>query len=199
MENIRCDCELCKQKPVGPGTPEKVNLIIEIQRGGGRNKYEFDKDTGRLTLDRVNGTTAAYPTDYGYIPGTLCDDGDPLDALLLIDESVVHGAVVPARPIGVLYMVDEGEGDEKLVCVPADDISKQHINELSDLSDEGANFKKVVEQFYKHYKDWKNDWQGVSVEFKGWGDAAQAKQIVVDSAARASGKSPEVAPEPSTL
>ena len=170
----------------GSNAPETVNLIIEIQRGGGRNKYEFDKNTGRLTLDRVNGTTATYPADYGYIPGTLCEDGDPLDALLLIDESVVHGALVPARPIGVLYMIDEGEGDEKLICVPANDISKQHINGLSDMSDKGENFKKVVEQFYEHYKDWKNDWQGVKVEFKGWGEADEAKRVVRESIARAS-------------
>lgn len=169
----------------GSAPPEEVNLIIEIQRGGGRNKYEFDKTTGRLTLDRVNGTTATYPADYGYIPGTLCEDGDPLDALLLIDEPVVHGAVVPARPIGVLYMVDEGEGDEKLICVPAGDVSKNHLKDLSDLSDQAASFKKVVEQFYAHYKDWKNDWQGVRVEFKGWGDAADAKKVIADSIARA--------------
>jgi inorganic pyrophosphatase len=168
----------------GKNPPDEINVIIEIQRGGGRNKYEFDKDTGRLTLDRVNGTTAVYPADYGYVPGTLCEDGDPLDALLLIDEPVVHGAVVPARPIGVLYMIDDGEGDEKLICVPADDISKAHLHELSDLSDQAATFKKQVEQFYTHYKDWKNDWQGVKVEFKGWGSAAEAKKVITDSIAR---------------
>lgn len=170
---------------VGDGAPDVVNLIIEIQRGGGRNKYEFDKNTGKLTLDRVNGTTATYPTDYGYIPGTLCEDGDPLDGLLLIDEPIVHGAVVPARPIGVLFMIDEGEGDEKLILVPAKDISKDHLNDLSDLSDKGENFKKVVEQFYTHYKDWKNNWQGVKIEFKGWGGAAEAKKVVAESVARA--------------
>lgn len=172
----------------GDNVPNEVNLIIEIQKGGGRNKYEFDKNTGRLTLDRVNGTTATYPTDYGYIPGTLCDDGDPLDALLLIDEAVVHGAVVPARPIGVLYMIDDGEGDEKLICVPRDDISKNHLQDLSDLSDKGENFKKVVEQFYSHYKDWKNNWQGVKVEFRGWGGAEEARKVVSDSIARAQSK-----------
>lgn len=168
----------------GDRAPDIINLIIEIQRGGGRNKYEFDKNTGRLTVDRVNGTTATYPTDYGFVPGTLCEDGDPLDGLLLIDEPVVHGAVVPSRPIGVLYMVDEGEGDEKLICVPANDISKDHLQDLGDLSDKGENFKKVVEQFYKHYKDWKNDWQGVQVEFKGWGDATAAKKIIEESISR---------------
>ena len=166
----------------GSNVPTEVNVIIEIQKGGGKNKYEFDKNTGRLTLDRVNGTTATYPADYGYIPATLCEDGDPLDALLLIDEPVVHGAVVPARPIGVLYMIDDGEGDEKLICVPAKDISQDHIKELDDID---PNFKKQVEQFYTHYKDWKNNWQGVKVEFKGWGNAEQARQVITDSAARA--------------
>lgn len=187
MTDNTCNCENCKHRSVGPGkdVPNQVNIVVEIQRGGGRNKYEFDKETGRLTLDRVNGTTATYPTDYGYIPGTLCEDGDPLDALLLIDEPVVHGAVVPARPIGVMYMVDEDGGDEKLICVPADDISKAHLNDLADLSDKAENFKKVVEHFYAHSKDWKNNWTGVKIEFKGWGGAEEARKVVTDSIARA--------------
>ncbi len=170
---------------IGNNVPEEVNIIVEIQKGGGKNKYEFDKDTGRLTLDRVNATTATYPADYGYVPGTLCEDGDPLDALLLIDEPVVHGAVVPARAVGVLYMIDDGEGDEKLICVPAKDISHEHIKELDDID---PNFKKQVEQFYTHYKDWKNNWQGVKVEFKGWGNSDDAKKVIIDSQARATGK-----------
>jgi inorganic pyrophosphatase len=168
--------------PVGDKAPDEVNIIIEIQKGGGRNKYEVDKKTGQLTLDRVNATTAGYPADYGYIPDTLCEDGDPLDALLVIDESIVHGAVVPARPIGVLYMIDDGEGDEKLVCVPAKDVSKDHIKELDDLE---PNFKKRVEQFYTHYKDWKNNWTGIEVKFNGWGDSVAAKKVVTESMARA--------------
>ncbi len=95
----------------GDDAPKVVNVIIEIQKGS-RNKIEVDKATNRLFLDRVNGTLLGYPTDYGYIPDTLCDDGDPLDALLIIDESVPHGVVVPSRPIGVLYMIDDGEGDD---------------------------------------------------------------------------------------
>lgn len=166
----------------GDDAPEVVNLIIEIQKGFGKNKYEFDKDTGRLTLDRVNGTTATYPADYGYVPGTMCEDGDPLDGLLIIDESVVHGAVVPVRPIGVLYMIDDGEADEKLVCVAAKDISKDHIKEIDDFD---PNFKKQVEHFYKNYKAWKNNWQGTPVEYNGWGDAAAARKVVQESMARA--------------
>lgn len=161
----------------GEKSPEVVNLVIEIRKGE-KNKYEFDKDTGRLFLDRVNGTALGYPSDYGYVPDTMCEDGDPLDGLLIIDESVPHGTVVPARPIGVLYMIDDGEKDEKLICVPADDVSKDHIKDLSDLGD---NFQKVVEHYYAHYKDWKKGWTGSPVSFDGWGDAEAAKKVVLDS------------------
>ncbi len=161
---------------------EAVNLIIEIQKGGGRNKYETDKKTGLRILDRVNATTLGYPTDYGYIPGTLCEDGDPLDALLVIDEPLAHGTLVPARPIGVLYMEDEGESDEKLICVAKDDISKAYIKEVADLE---PHFKNRVEHFYKHVKDWKNNWNGVKVVFKGWGNAAEAQKVIQESVERA--------------
>lgn len=164
----------------GEDAPNVVNVVIEIRKGE-RNKYEVDKDTGRLFLDRVNGTTMGYPADYGYVPNTLCEDGDPVDALLLIDESTPHGVVVPSRPIGVLYFEDDGEMDEKLIVVPADDVSKDHITELDQL---GPNFKKVIEHFYAHYKDWKKDWTGVKAEFKGWGDAAAAKQVIQESIER---------------
>lgn len=160
--------------------PDQVNVIIEIRRGE-RNKYEVDKATGRLFLDRVNATMLGYPADYGYVPQTLCEDGDPLDALLVIDESVPHGVVIPARPIGVLHMIDDGEGDEKLICVAADDVTKSHIQDLADL---GPEFPKVIEHFYAHYKDWKKDWTGSPVSFNGWGDAATARAIVTDSISR---------------
>lgn len=161
----------------GSDAPNTVNVIIEIQKGS-RNKIEVDKETGRLFLDRVNGTLLGYPTDYGYIPNTLCEDGDPLDALVIIDESLPHGAVVPARPVGVLYFEDDGEMDEKLICVPADDISSKHIKSLDDLGDA---FKKNIEHFYSHYKDWKKDWKGVSAELKGWGGVDDAKKVIEDS------------------
>lgn len=164
----------------GENAPETVNLIIEIRKGE-RNKYELDKASGMLVLDRVNATMLGYPTDYGYVPDTLCEDGDPLDGLLVIDESVPHGVVVPARPIGVLNMVDDGEGDEKVIFVAADDVTKAHIKELSDL---GPEFPKIIEHFYSHYKDWKKDWTGSPVNFNGWGDAAVAKEIIKASIAR---------------
>lgn len=165
----------------GKNAPHEVNLLIELRRGS-RNKYEMDKETGILTLDRVNATTLGYPADYGYVPDTLCEDGDPLDGLLYIEESVPEGVVVPVRPIGVLYMVDGGEGDEKLVCVAADDITTSHIKEVDDL---GANFKKIVEHYYSHYKDWKNDWKGAEVSFNGWGDSKDAVRVIQESIDRA--------------
>ncbi len=165
----------------GSNAPDIVNVVIEIRRGE-RNKYEMDKETGMITLDRVTPVAMGYPTDYGYVPETLCEDGDPLDAVLVIEESVPHGVVVPARVVGVLRMVDDGEGDEKLICVAADDITKAHIQEVDDL---GANFKPMVEHYYSHYKDWKKDWQGSPVSFNGWGNSAEAKQVVKDSLDRA--------------
>lgn len=165
----------------GDKAPDIVNVVIEIRKGE-RNKYEMDKATGRIFLDRVNGTTMGYPQDYGYVPDTLCDDGDPLDALLIIDESVPHGVVVPARVIGVLLFEDDGEMDEKLITVPADDISKDHIRDLEDL---GENFQKVIEHFYAHYKDWKKNWSGVDGKLKGWGGAAEARKVVTESIERA--------------
>jgi inorganic pyrophosphatase len=162
----------------GDNAPNEINVIIEIQKGG-TNKYEVDKDSGRLFLDRVNGTASmGYPADYGYVPNTLCDDGDPLDALLVIDESVPHGVVVPARPIGVLYMVDDGENDEKLVCVASKDVTKSHIKELEDL---GPNFKPMVEHYYREYKAWRKDWKGEDIKLNGWGNSEKARKIVQDS------------------
>lgn len=166
-----------KELTAGTDAPNTINVVIEIRRGE-RNKYELDKETGYLTLDRVNATALGYPADYGYVPQTLCDDGDPLDALLIIDESVPHGVVIPARAIGVLRMVDNNEGDEKLICVAADDITKDHIKDVSDL---GPNFTRSIEHFYSHYKDWKNDWKGTPVSFNGWGDASAAREVIEQS------------------
>ena len=167
----------------GKDAPSVINVIIEIQRGS-VNKYELDKESGRLVLDRVNGTALGYPADYGYVPDTLCEDGDPLDALVIISESVLPGIVVPVRPIGVLNMVDDGEGDEKLICVPADDVTQSHVQSLEDL---GPNFKPMIEHFYSHYKDWKKDWNGSPVSFNGWGDANDAKSIITTSIERSKG------------
>ncbi len=162
---------------IGDKAPEIVNVIIEIPRGTMRNKYEFDKDLGTIVLDRVNNVEMAYPFDYGYVPDTLCEDGDPLDALVIIDEPLFPGVVVPVRPIGIVRMVDDGEGDEKLICVAAKDSSKDYLQNVDQL---GEDLKGRIEHFYTHLKDWKNDWKGVEVRFNGWGDAAAAKQHILE-------------------
>lgn len=161
----------------GLNTPDEVNVVIEIQKGN-RNKYEQDKKTGLLFLDRVNGSSMTYPSDYGYVPKTLCEDGDPLDALIIIDEPLAHGVVVRSRPLGVLYMVDDGDNDEKLICVASNDVTKSHIKSVEDL---GPNFKPMIEHFYRQYKAWKNDWKGTEVTFNGWGNANDAKKVIQES------------------
>ena len=169
-------------KEIGPGknAPDIVNAIIEIRRGE-RNKYETDKDTGLIVLDRVMPLAMGYPCDYGYVPNTLCEDGDALDVLLVIDESVPQGVVVPARPIGVLKMEDDGEMDEKLICVANDDMTMSHVESYENI---GVHFKDIVEHFFRHYKDWKHNWQGVKVKFHGWGDVNEAKEVINDSIER---------------
>lgn len=168
----------------GKNAPDEVNAIIEIQKGN-HNKYEMDKKTGHLFLERVGGTSLGYPADYGYIPMTLCDDGDPLDVMLVIDEPIAHGTVAVVRPLGVLYMVDDGENDEKIICVAVNDVSKSHIKSVEDL---GVNFQPMVEHFFSQNKAWKNNWKGVEVSFNGWGDVNAAKKVIKESIDRYSSK-----------
>ena len=165
-----------KNVGIGEKAPDVVNVVVEIPRGQLKNKYEVDKETGVVFLDRVNNVPMSYPYDYGYVPQTLCDDGDPLDALILIDEPLFPGVVVPCRAVGMLKMIDDGEGDEKLICVPVKDTTKDWIKDVDQLGDD---FKHYVEYFYSHYKEWKNDWKGVEVSFDGWTNAAEAREHIV--------------------
>ena len=150
----------------GENTPKEVNVVIEIPRGSG-NKYEFDKDSNAIVLDRVQPTTMKQPYDYGFVPKTLSDDGDPIDALVVIDEPLFPGVVLPARVIGLLKMIDDGEEDEKLVCVASDDKNYEHINTLEDL---GHNFTAKVQHYFERYKDLQDE----EVSITGWGDTKEA-------------------------
>lgn len=156
--------------PIGKDSPKEVNVIIEIPRGSG-NKYEVDKDTGMIFLDRVQPTNLKQPYDYGYIPQTLGDDNDPLDALVVIDEKLFPGVVVPSRVLGVLYMIDDGEKDEKIICVAADDKHYEHVEDLADL---GRHLQDKVRHYFEHYKDL----QHKKVEITGWGDREEAYAII---------------------
>jgi len=157
----------------GKKFPNEVYVVLEIPKGS-RNKYEFNEEFGLIELDRVNYTAMAHPYDYGFIPGTRSEDGDHLDAFVLLDNSAFPGALVSARPVGVLFMVDDGEKDEKIIAVPSKDPRYNHIKDLSDLS---PHIKKEIEHFFAHYKDL----QKVTVELKGWGNAEKAKEVIEKS------------------
>jgi inorganic pyrophosphatase len=127
----------------------EFDVVIEIPKGS-RNKYEVDHDTGRVKLDRYLYTAMGYPADYGFIENTLGEDGDPLDAMVLLPESVFPGCIVVARPVGMFQMEDEAGGDDKVLCVPTPDIRWDHIQEIEDV----PPFElEAIKHFFVHYKD----------------------------------------------
>ena len=147
---------------IDPGTKEEMNVIIEIPRGS-QNKYEIDKKTGMIALDRVLHTAQIYPFDYGFVPRTLWDDDDALDVVLLTTVPLVPGVLVRARPVAILPMVDGGEADEKVIAVPADDPRFADIKDLADLN---KHTLKEIAHFFVTYKKLQN--KEVSVgEFEG--------------------------------
>ncbi|KQQ03519.1 MULTISPECIES: inorganic diphosphatase [unclassified Rathayibacter] len=149
------------------------DVVVEIPKGS-RNKYEVDHETGRVYLDRVLFTSFVYPTDYGYFENTLGLDGDPVDALVLLEYPVFPGVGVSVRPVGVLNMSDEAGSDAKVVVVPAKDPRWQHIQDIGDVPEQTKN---EIKHFFERYKDLEpNKW----VKVEGWGDAAEAEQIIQD-------------------
>jgi inorganic pyrophosphatase len=133
---------------IAPGTSEEMNVIIEIPRGS-MNKYEIDKETGLIMLDRVLHTAQQYPFDYGFVPQTLWDDGDALDVVLLTTQPLAPGILVHARPIAVLPMIDGGDKDEKILAVPASD---PRFADIKDLSDVNKHTLKEISHFFLTYK-----------------------------------------------
>ncbi|OFP35422.1 MULTISPECIES: inorganic diphosphatase [unclassified Corynebacterium] len=150
-----------------------TEVIIEIPKGS-RNKYELDHETGRVYLDRYLFTPMAYPADYGYIEHTLADDGDPLDALVILPEPVFPGVTVKVRPLGVFKMTDEAGGDDKLLCV-IDDVRYEHYQDIDDVS---QFLKDEIEHFFVHYKDLEPNKE---VSGSGWGNKAEAEKILQDA------------------
>ena len=147
------------------------DVVVEIPKGS-RNKYEVDHETGRVYLDRVLFTSFVYPTDYGYFENTLADDGDPVDALVLLEYPAFPGVGVKVRPVGVFKMSDEAGNDAKIICVPAKDPRWQHIQDIGDVP---QGQKDEIAHFFERYKDLE---PGKFVKAEGWGDAAEAEQIV---------------------
>lgn len=137
---------------IDPGTKEEMTVIIEINKGS-KNKYEIDKKTGLIALDRVAHTTQDFPFDYGFVPQTLWDDGDALDVILLTTHSLLPGILVRARPVALMKMVDSGEADDKIIAVPADDPRWKGVTDLADVN---PHTLKEMEHFYSTYKKLQN-------------------------------------------
>ena len=155
----------------------EFDVVIEIL-GGSRNKYEVDHETGRLRLDRMLFTATRYPRDYGFIENTLGLDGDPLDALVLIEEPTFPGVLIRCRAIGMFRMRDEAGGDDKIMCVPASDPRKSHLRDIHDIPE----FDRLeIQHFFETYKDLE---PGKSVEGATWEDRAAAEHEIRDSFAR---------------
>lgn len=155
----------------------QFDVTIEIPKGQ-RNKYEVDHETGRVRLDRYLYTPMAYPTDYGFIEDTLGDDGDPLDALVLLPQPVFPGVLVAARPVGMFRMVDEHGGDDKVLCVPAGDPWWDHVQDIGDVP---AFELDAIKHFFVHYKDLE---PGKFVKAADWVDRAEAEAEVQRSVER---------------
>ncbi len=153
-----------------------VEVTIEIPKGS-RNKYEVDHESGKVYLDRYLFTPMAYPLDYGFIDHTLGEDGDPMDALVILPEPVFPGVIVEARPVGVFKMTDEAGGDDKLLCV-IDDVRWEHIQDITDVP---QALRDEIEHFFVHYKDLEPNKE---VQGSGWGDKAEAEKILQDSVER---------------
>ena len=162
---------------VGSSIPDDLNVVIEISANSMPVKYEIDKDSGLLHVDRFQATSMIYPFNYGFVPQTLCDDGDPLDMMVVAPFPIHPGAIVRARPIGALLMRDEAGVDPKILAVPVTKVCKQYedVHEVEDLP---STLKESIEHFFKHYKDLdKGKW----VELEGWENAEAAKKTVVEA------------------
>lgn len=157
----------------GKNAPDVINVIIEIPKGS-KNKYEIDKETGLITLDRAMHTSQDYPFDYGFMPQSHWEDGDPLDVVVLTTYPLAPGILVKVRPVAVLHMVDDGESDAKVIAVPEKD---PRFDAIKDLSDINPHTMKEIEHFFLTYKQL----QKKEVRIDGVGDAASAKEIVAKS------------------
>ncbi len=165
----------------GNNPPEDINVIIEVPVGGEPIKYEMDKASGALMLDRYLYTPMRYPGNYGFVPHTLSDDGDPIDVLVASTRPIVPGAVVNCRPIGVLVMSDEAGQDEKLLAVPSSKLTRRYDN-VKSYSDLPSIALEQIEHFFAHYKDLESEkW----VKIDNWGDADEAKRLIKEAVDRA--------------
>ena len=166
---------------IGNNPPHDVNVIIEVPIGGEPIKYEMDKAAGTLVVDRFLHTPMRYPGNYGFVPHTLSEDGDPIDVLVANTRPIVPGAVINVRPVGVLKMQDEAGGDEKVLAVPVPKLTKRYEN-VKEYTDLPVITLQQVQHFFEHYKDLE---PGKWVKVLGWGDAAEARKLITEAIERA--------------
>jgi inorganic pyrophosphatase len=168
---------------IGKNPPEDVNVIIEVPVGGQPIKYEMDKEAGTLVVDRFLHTPMTYPGNYGFVPHTLSEDGDPIDVLVCNTRPLVPGCVINVRPIGVLLMEDNSGKDEKVIAVPVPELTKryQNVTNYTDLPDITL---KQIQHFFEHYKDLE---PGKWVKIDDWQDATTAKRYITEAIERAKG------------
>jgi inorganic pyrophosphatase len=160
-----------------------VEVVIEIPQGS-RNKYEMDHQSGRIRLDRMLFTATRYPLDYGFIPDTLADDGDPLDAMVLLSDPTFPGCLITARPVGVFWVSDENGPDAKILTVPSSD---PRYGELRDLPDVPVHLRDEISHFFDIYKELE---PGKSTDIRGWQDRSAAERAIVEATARAAAENP---------
>ena len=166
---------------IGKNPPEEVNVVIEVAIGGEPIKYEMDKEAGTLFVDRFLYTPMRYPGNYGFIPHTLSEDGDPCDVLVANTRPLVPGSYIAVRPIGVMMMEDEGGGDEKIIAVPVPKLTKRYEN-VTNYTDLPQITLDQIQHFFEHYKDLE---PGKWVKVVRWGDAADAQRLIQEGIDRA--------------
>ncbi len=168
----------------GKNPPDEINVVIEIPKDSEPVKYEVDKETGAIFVDRILSTPMRYPCNYGYVPHTQCGDGDPADVLVVLPLPLIPGSVIRCRPVGVLKMTDESGEDAKIVAVPHSKLTKQydHIQDVNDLPE---LLKAQIQHFFERYKELE---AGKWVKVEGWGDKAAAEAEILTSAERYAAK-----------
>jgi len=169
--------------PVGKNPPDDINVIIEVPVGGEPIKYEIEKESGALFVDRFLYTPMRYPGNYGFVPHTLCGDGDPLDVLVANTRALVPGSVINCRAVGVLVMEDEAGQDEKLIAVPTHKLTKRY-DSVKTITDLPEITRSQIEHFFQHYKDLE---PGKWVKILHWGDVNEAHRYIVEAIARGEG------------
>ncbi|MGB5630060.1 MAG: inorganic diphosphatase [Woeseiaceae bacterium] len=166
---------------IGENPPEDINVIIEVPLGGQPIKYELDKEAGTLVVDRFLYTAMSYPGNYGFVPHTLSEDGDPIDVLVVNTRELVPGCVINVRPVGVLIMEDNAGQDEKVIAVPSHALTKRYDHVLT-ITDLPEITRQQIEHFFEHYKDLE---PGKWVKIGDWHGAEDAKQLIVEAIERA--------------